>query len=119
MTTSSFGDVTSKTNNIGDWAKYELSFLIPVKWEREVTPNKWACEGLGLVPAFTFVDGTIAAISRTEVLGIPTLHAKFVKPPSVWLEEGNRTLTRSRPCSAWMPKSTRRCTPGSRRRPIR
>jgi hypothetical protein len=91
MTASSFGDVTSKTNNIGDWAKYELSFLIPVKWESEQS-GKPRLEGVGLVPAFTLVDGTIAAISRNEVLGIPTLHARFVRPSSVWLEEGKEDL---------------------------
>jgi len=91
MTVSSFGGVTSQTNNIGDWAKYELSFLIPVKWESEQS-GEFKLEGVGLVPAFTFVDGTIAAISRNEVLGIPTLHAKFVRPPSVWLEEGREDL---------------------------
>jgi hypothetical protein len=93
MATSSFSDVTSKTNNIGDWAKYELSFLIPVKWERwKPETRQWNLEGVGVVPAFTFVDGTIAAISRTEVLGIPTLHARFVRPSSVWLEAGTDDL---------------------------
>jgi hypothetical protein len=91
MTVSSFGGVTSKTNNIGDWAKYELSFLIPVKWESEQS-GAFKLEGVGLVPAFTFVEGTIAAISRNEVLGIPTLHARFVRPSSVWLEEGREDL---------------------------
>ncbi len=95
MTASSLGTVTSRTNNVGDWANYELSFLIPVKWQYEKEPNtnNWVVEGVGLVPACIFVDTTTAAVSRTEVLGIPTLRAEFVKPQSVWLQEGETDLS--------------------------
>ena len=87
MTASSFGGVTSKTNNIGDWAKHELSMLIPVKLEREEDKD-WKVIGVGLVPAFSFVNDTIAAVSRAEVHGIPTTRATFVRPESVWLGTG-------------------------------
>lgn len=89
LTASSYADVTSKTNNIGNWAKYELSFLIPVKWERKGADGKWQVEGVGAVPAFNFVDDSIAAISRLEVQGIPTSSATFKRPDSVWLKEGD------------------------------
>jgi len=88
VTASSFGGVTSKTNDIGDWAKYELSFLIPVKFECKAEGGEWEIQGVGLVPAYSFVDDSTAANSRTEVLGIPTLRANFMRPESVWLQEG-------------------------------
>jgi hypothetical protein len=34
LTASSFGGVISASDNVGDWAKYELSFMVPVKWQR-------------------------------------------------------------------------------------
>jgi hypothetical protein len=88
LTALSYAAVTSKTNNIGDWAKYELSFLIPVKFERQTADGTWKVEGVGLVPAFSFMDDSIGAVSRVEVLGIPTISATFVRPESVWLAEG-------------------------------
>ncbi|MEO8596004.1 MAG: hypothetical protein ABI759_21970 [Candidatus Solibacter sp.] len=91
LTASSFGGVTSKTNNVGDWAKFELSFLIPVKWERRIA-GEWVTVGVGAVPAFTFVDDCIASISRNEVQGIQALTAGFVRPESVWLKEGQANI---------------------------
>ena len=84
--------VTSKTNNVGDWANHELSFLIPVKWER------WTRAAIGRLKGWAWYRRTIswmsttAAVSRTEVLGIPTLRAEFVRPQSVWLQEGEADL---------------------------
>ena len=91
LTASTFGGVTSETNNVGDWAKYELAFLIPVRWERRHEDGSWEIVGVGLVPAASFVDDCVAAISRTEVLGIEEFTANFVRPESVWLgtEEGD------------------------------
>jgi hypothetical protein len=114
LTCSSFDSVTSKNDNVGDWAKFELSFMIPVKWQRmlraywidDVLQKKdwseikdedrkkaiehpcWETVGVGLVPAFTFADNTITAISRVEIQGIATGRANFVRPESVWLGRG-------------------------------
>ena len=85
---TSFENVTSKTNNIGDWAKFELAFLVPVRWEcQKPGTQKWELEGVGLVPAYTFVDDITAAVARAEVLGIPTTRATFVQPESAWMSE--------------------------------
>lgn len=89
LTTASFDGITSKSNNIGDWAKKELSFLIPVKWERCVSPGNWETVSVGVVPAFTLADGCIAAISRFEVQGIDARTVNFVRPESVWLSSPN------------------------------
>ncbi|MDB4888496.1 MAG: hypothetical protein JWL61_351 [Gemmatimonadetes bacterium] len=87
MTATSFGDVTSETNNVGNWADRELAFLLPVKREREVAPGKWQVIGVGVVPAYTYVDNVAAAISGTEVLGIPTIGATFDDAESSWMSE--------------------------------
>ena len=87
MTATSFGAVTSGTNNVGDWAKYELAFLVPVAWEHQDGAGQWLTEGVGVVPAYFFVDDSIAAISRCEVQGIDARTADFVRPESVWLSD--------------------------------
>lgn len=87
LTATSFTGVASKTDNVGNWAQYELAFMIPVKWKRRTEDGSWAVIAVGLVPAFTFVDSCIAAISRLEVQGIPAMAAEFVRPESVWLSE--------------------------------
>ncbi|HEY2380944.1 MAG TPA: hypothetical protein VGK48_07140 [Terriglobia bacterium] len=98
LTATSFANVLSKTNNVGDWAKYELSFLIPVKWERlKPGGNKdenedWDVIAVGLLPAGTFVDDCIAAISRSEIQGINAFTANFVRPENVWLKEGESDI---------------------------
>jgi len=84
LTATSFGGVKSKTNNVGNWAKYELSFMIPVYWERLVE-GQWTIVGVGVVPAYSFVDDCIAAISRIEVQGLDVMTANFLRPESVWL----------------------------------
>jgi hypothetical protein len=88
MTASSYESVTSLTNNAGDWAKYELSFMIPVKLERQGDDGKWVTEGVGVVPTFNFVDRSIAAIARLEVEGISTQRAEFIRPDIDWLSDG-------------------------------
>src|SRR4029078_1089673 len=87
MTATSFGDVTSGTNNVGNWADRELAFLLPVRHEREIAPGRWQVVGVGLLPAYTYVDNVAAAISGTEVLGIPTIGAAFDEAESSWMSE--------------------------------
>jgi hypothetical protein len=80
------GDVTSLDNNVGDWGNIELTFVVPVKRYRH-----GELVGVGLVPVFSYVDTTIAAIGRTEVLGIPTTQAEFPEPENLWLTSGGPT----------------------------
>jgi hypothetical protein len=84
---SSFGSVMSLTNNVGDWTKYQLSFMIPVEFQRRRGPNQWEMVAMGMVPAFSFVDNCTAAIARLEVQGFQATVANFLKPESVWLSE--------------------------------
>lgn len=72
---------SSLSNNVGLWDERELTFLIPVK---PVDPLDGAPEQLFL-PAFSLVNTTTAAITNTEVIGIPTTKASLDRPGSKWL----------------------------------
>ena len=91
MTVASFAGVTSGSNNVGDWADDELAFLVPVCWQRQDAAGTWVTEGVGVVPAYFFVDDSIAAVSRCEVQGIDARTANFVRPASAWLSDGGGT----------------------------
>jgi hypothetical protein len=90
---SSFGSVTSMNNNVGDWTKYQLSFMIPVEYQRKRGANEWEMMGIGVVPAFSYVDNCTAAIARLEVQGFQATVANFLKPESVWLSEETEFCT--------------------------
>jgi hypothetical protein len=95
LTASSFKNVISSSNNVGDWAKFEVSFMIPVKLQRlrtskgkgPPTGHAWETIGVGMVPAFTLADNGVTAFSRVEIQGIATGTAQFVRPESVWLSD--------------------------------
>src|SRR6185503_9023579 len=99
FTATTYGDVTSGTDNIGDWADAEVALLVPVQWVKvDGAKGEQSLEGVGLVPVFTFLDTATAANARSEVLGIPSTIAKFARQQSAWLgdnsphEGGQETL---------------------------
>ncbi len=77
MVLGDWGDVTSETNSIGDWADMTLTLYIPVK-----RYHKDRFVGFGLVPAYSFARGTIHACTLTELYGIRTTEATFVEGTS-------------------------------------
>jgi len=84
---TSFGSVVSDTNNVGNWTKYQLSFMIPVEFQRKGKDGNWHIAGIGLIPAFSFVDNCVAAIARFEVQGFQATVANFTCPDSVWMSD--------------------------------
>ncbi|HSH74086.1 MAG TPA: hypothetical protein VLA09_00165, partial [Longimicrobiales bacterium] len=98
LVVTSIGDVTSGTDNIGDWADYELSLCVPVLreyWKAgEPEPE---LRGAGLVQAFTFVDNPTATAAASEVLGIPTSNARFTLPEEQWMSYGGPSTTVKQP----------------------
>ncbi len=85
LTATSFGPMTSASNDIGEWASYEVSFLIPVRREEKIQ-GEWKVKGVGAVPAFTYVDNATATASNNEVLGIPTVNAVLDVPDTRWMD---------------------------------
>ncbi|MGH9606306.1 MAG: hypothetical protein ACRD3N_11480 [Terracidiphilus sp.] len=87
LVVSSFGGVMSLTNNVGDWTKYQLTFMIPAEFQRKNADGDWQMNSVGMVPAFSFVDNCISAIARLEVQGFGATVANFLRPESVWLSD--------------------------------
>jgi hypothetical protein len=82
-----FGQVTSATDNIGDWAGQDAAFFVPVRLlKRNTTTNEEELDSVGLVPIFTYVSDTTSVIADTEVLGWPTTMGDFEMPEDPWLE---------------------------------
>ena len=94
LTVCTIGGVKSKSNNVGNWARYDLSFLVPVLWEYGGYQDQWEVLGVGVLPAFNFVDDSAAAISRREVQGIPTVNGKFIRPEVGWMDDNLADFSR-------------------------
>ena len=82
VTAWNYGDTASGTNNVGSWAKEDLTFFVPVRYLRG-----GQVVSLGCVPVFTYVDDTTSPIADTEVVGWPTTKGTFVSPASVWMTD--------------------------------
>ncbi len=81
-TATSYNGMISETNNVGTWANNDFQLLLPVRWEHATDKDRW---GVGLIPVFSYVDRTTAAISASEVTGIPTTQAQFELPDVNWM----------------------------------
>jgi hypothetical protein len=95
LVATSYEEMFSPANNVGWWAEREVTFLIPVK-EYAVGPGgERRLRGVALVPAFAYMDSSMAAITRSEVSGVPTEQATLESPPDKWMGEAGpseRTL---------------------------
>ena len=92
LSVSSYGAVSSSSNNVGDWIQFELTFLIPIKVERLNDRGEWEFQTVGVLPAFNFVDDSIAAITRHEVQGIKSHISEFIRPANDWLSSTSPRL---------------------------
>lgn len=81
---SSEEDVTQVSNNIGSYDQQTLSFLLPLLREEKVG-DTWVFRDMGWMPVSTFSKNSTAAISRSEVYGIPTIKGSFVQPSNNWM----------------------------------
>ena len=87
LAVSSFVDVTSKTNNVGDWAKYELSFMVPVEWQRLVNGSgRWKASVSSPPSPWWTTAWRHLALRSSGDRGAS--RANFVRPESIWLAEG-------------------------------
>lgn len=78
-------EMASEVDDIGWWARREVSFAIPVLWERRIG-DEWRLESMAMLKPFLFADSSIAAISAREVYGQPTAFAEIESPGSSWLD---------------------------------
>lgn len=76
--------VTSFSNNVGDWASEDVTFMVPVQLRQRVG-EEWVLRSSGLIPAFAYVDNAISAVTISEVQGVPASLSTIVHPPSAWM----------------------------------
>ncbi|HRI65561.1 MAG TPA: hypothetical protein PK156_15035 [Polyangium sp.] len=84
LVATSYESVTSLSNNVGDWASEDVTFMVPVQL-RQLVGDEWAVRSSGLVPAFTFVDNAITTVTISEVQGVPSSLSTIIHPPSSWM----------------------------------
>lgn len=101
MVVGSHNGVSSDTNNIGWWADRDVTFYVPMKWyvfeggaapkgDDAVMPYRHRkgarLHQLVMVPVFSYANSTTAAISMSEVSGVPMMQASITCPEGEWLE---------------------------------
>jgi len=99
MVVGSHNGVSSDTNNIGWWADRDVTFYVPMKWytfedappvgDEDTFPyvgRKGArLHQIVMVPVFSYANSTTAAISASEVSGVPVMQATITCPEGPWL----------------------------------
>lgn len=85
LVATSYEEMCSPANNVGWWAEREVNFLIPVKEYAVGAGGERRLRGVALVPAFAYTDSSMAAITRSEVSGVPTEQAVLESPPDKWM----------------------------------
>ncbi|MDI1430393.1 hypothetical protein [Polyangium sorediatum] len=81
MMVSSVDEVGSETNNVGVWTDRDVEILLPVLWY-----FNGELRGGAMIPIFSYANRATAAISASEVSGIPTLPATLASPPDRWMD---------------------------------
>lgn len=84
LVATSYESVTSFSNNVGDWANEDVSFLVPVQL-RQLVGEEWVLRSSGLIPAFTYVDNAMTTVTVSEVQGVPSSLSTIIHPPSSWM----------------------------------
>ncbi|MDI1444177.1 hypothetical protein [Polyangium sp. 6x1] len=81
MMASSVDEVGSATNNVGVWTDRDIEILLPVLWYFE-----GELRGAAMIPVFSYANRSAAAVSASEVSGIPTLPAVLASPADRWMD---------------------------------
>jgi len=83
LVVTNFGEMSSKTNNIGWWAERELSFFVPVR----LRDPDGKLLSVAMIPAFVFADSETAVISGREINGLPAIAAAIKSPSNTWMTD--------------------------------
>lgn len=78
---SSYGDIQSRANNVGDWANFCVAFYIPVQ-----RYYKGEFVELGFTPVVAFADTVTQACTLSEVYGMSAIQATIANTRGDWLE---------------------------------
>ncbi len=84
---TSYGPMTSDTENLASWARYELAFVFPAQRQHHVGQSGDAGPSKPeLVTPFVFSDSEIGAITDRETFGFPTQISRFECPADTWMD---------------------------------
>ena len=89
--------VSSAVNDVGWWADRDVTFYVPVKWYSVAKDGSRELRSIALVPVFSYANSTTAAITRSEVSGIPVMKATVSDPTGTWMAPGGPGEDTSRP----------------------
>lgn len=84
---TNYEGMASGSNNIGWWADRDLVFYVPVMWFEGKAPDDRKLRSVALVPAYSYANSTTAAITGSEVSGIPMLKVSLDSPPDHWMRD--------------------------------
>ncbi|MCK6551030.1 acetoacetate decarboxylase family protein [Myxococcota bacterium] len=84
---TNYEGMASGSNNIGWWADRDLVFYVPVCWYEGRDPADRRLRSVALVPAYSYANSTTAAITGSEVSGIPMLKVSLDSPPDHWMRD--------------------------------
>lgn len=83
LVASSYGDISSKTNDIGDWADRDVYFYVPATLRNK----DGKLLRVVLVPAYGYANSATAAQTRAEVDGFPVVTATIESPSDEWMAD--------------------------------
>jgi hypothetical protein len=93
----SYGEMASKTNNVGWWADRELGLYMPVLvYGRAGADGTRPLRTAALVPVLGYADGGGAEFADSEVNGLPMVEADIESPPDTWMDQvgpGKKTVS--------------------------
>jgi hypothetical protein len=77
---TTFGDMTSQTNDFGLWTGTQVNFSVPVRWfENDELAS------VGYFSPFVFTDSDIGANTARELFGWAAAEAQITSPPNPWV----------------------------------
>src|SRR5207237_1995896 len=75
-----------QSNSLGWWGGRAVTFYIPVKRYQRHGDGTRTLKATALLPAFAYANNGTAAVTLSEVSGIPTLDAAIDSPPENWMD---------------------------------
>ena len=86
MVAGSYEEMASASDNVGSFAHRDVTFYVPVR-RYDVEGGKRTLRSVALVPIYAYADRTMAAVTASEVNGIPTLRAVVEAPSDDWMAD--------------------------------
>ena len=80
LTAQTFGSMSSRGMDLGQWADRSVRFLVPITWT-----NRRGERCVGTLSPFVYSDSQVGTATGREWLGWPTELARIDSPPDHWM----------------------------------